>query len=97
MSKRHTLIRLTLWVVKSRASAMTMYAAMTILSKNGGSMPIRMLMKEIEKTIELSDWEKSILENTGNIRWQSIMHFTSVDYVLGLYCQMTLLQSWIVI
>ena len=62
-------------------SAKTMYAAMTILKKNGGSMPIRILMQEVEKNIELSAWEKSILENTGNIRWQSIMHFTSVDYV----------------
>ena len=44
-------------------------------------MPIRILMQEVEKNIELSAWEKSILENTGNIRWQSIMHFTSVDYV----------------
>ena len=44
-------------------------------------MPIRILMQEVEKNIELSAWEKCILENTGNIRWQSIMHFTSVDYV----------------
>ncbi len=44
-------------------------------------MPIRVLMQEIEKTVELSDWEKEVLENTGNIRWQSNMHFTSVDYV----------------
>ena len=58
-----------------------MFAAMTILSKNGGSMPIRILMQEIEKAVELSDWEKEVLENTGNIRWQSNMHFTSVDYV----------------
>ena len=64
-----------------QTSAKTMFAAMTILSKNGGSMPIRILMQEIEKTVELSDWEKEILENTGNIRWQSNMHFTSVDYV----------------
>lgn len=62
-------------------SAKTMYAVMTILKKNGGSMPIRTLMQEVEKSIELSVWEKSILENTGNIRWMSIMHFTSVDYV----------------
>lgn len=62
-------------------SAKTMFAAMTILSKNGGSMPIRILMQEIEKAVELSDWEKEVLENTGNIRWQSNMHFTSVDYV----------------
>ena len=44
-------------------------------------MPIRVLMQEIEKTVELSEWEKEVLENTGNIRWQSNMHFTSVDYV----------------
>ena len=62
-------------------SAKTMFAALSILQKNGGTMPIRILMQEIEKSIELSAWEKSILENTGNIRWQSIMHFTSVDYV----------------
>ncbi len=62
-------------------SAKTMYAALSILKKNGGSMPIRVLMQEIEKTVELSEWEKETLENTGNIRWQSNMHFTSVDYV----------------
>ena len=62
-------------------SAKTMYAALTILKKNGGSMPIRVLMREIENTVDLTDWEKEILENTGNIRWQSNMHFTSVDYV----------------
>ena len=48
-------------------------------------MPIRTLMLEIEKTVELSSWEKEILENTGNIRWQSNMHFTSVDYVRAGY------------
>ena len=39
-------------------SAKTMYAAMNILLKNGGTMPIRTLMQEIEKTVELSAWEK---------------------------------------
>lgn len=66
-------------------SAKTMYVALTILSKNGGTMPIRTLMQEIEKTVELSSWEKEILQNTGNIRWQSNMHFTSVDYVRAGY------------
>lgn len=63
----------------------TMFAAMSILSKNGGSMPIRTLMGEVEKAVTLSDWEKEVLENTGNIRWQSIMHFSSVDYVKAGY------------
>ena len=62
-------------------SVKTMFAAMTILQKNGGTMPIRNLMREVEKAVDLSDWEKEVLKNTGNIRWQSMMHFTSVDYV----------------
>lgn len=62
-------------------SAKTMYAALSILSKNGGTMSVRALMTEVEKSIELTDWEKEILESTGNIRWQSCMHFSSVDYV----------------
>ena len=68
-----------------QTAAKTMYAAMTILSKNGGSMAIRDLMVEIEKSVELSDWEREVLENTGNIRWQSIMYFSSVDYVKAGY------------
>ena len=62
-------------------SAKTMYAALSILSKNGGTMSVRALMAEVEKSIELTDWEKEVLESTGNIRWQSCMHFSSVDYV----------------
>ncbi len=68
-----------------QTASKTMFAAMTILSKNGGSMPVRELMLEVEKTVVLSDWEKEVLENTGNIRWQSIMHFSSVDYVKAGY------------
>lgn len=36
-----------------QTSAKTMYAALSILVKNGGSMPIRVLMKEIEKAVEI--------------------------------------------
>ena len=43
-------------------SAKTMFAALTILSKNEGTMPIRILMQEIEKTVELSAWEKETLD-----------------------------------
>ena len=68
-----------------QTASKTMFAAMTILSKNGDSMPVRELMLEVEKTVVLSDWEKEVLENTGNIRWQSIMHFSSVDYVKAGY------------
>lgn len=33
-------------------SANTMFAALSILQKNGGTMPIRILMKEVEKALD---------------------------------------------
>lgn len=65
-------------------AAKCMRAAMQILHKNGGSMPSRQLMNEVEKTIPLSDWEKETTSK-GGIRWQNVYHFTSVDYVVAGY------------
>lgn len=63
-----------------QTAAKTMYAALTILKKNGGEMPSRQLMDEVAKQVALTPWE---LETTsqGGIRWQNVYHFTSVDYV----------------
>lgn len=60
-------------------AAKTLYAALTILKKNGGEMSSHQLMEEVEKQVELTPWE---LETTsrGGIRWQNIYHFSSVDY-----------------
>ena len=65
-------------------AAKCMRAAMQILHKNGGSMPSRQLMNEVEKTIPLSDWEKETTSK-GGVRWQNVYHFTSVDYVVAGY------------
>ncbi len=63
-----------------QTAAKAMHAALTILKKNGGSMPSRQLMDEVGKQINLTPWE---LETTshGGIRWQNVYHFCSVDYV----------------
>lgn len=66
-------------------AAKTMYAAMSLLSKNGGTMQGRQLLAEVEKAVDLTSWEREVLASTGNIRWQSIMHFSSVDYVKAGY------------
>ena len=36
-------------------------------------------MEYISQRINLDEWAKSSLEKTGNIRWQSILHFYSID------------------
>ena len=55
-------------------------AAMTILKKNGGEMTSRQLTAEVGKSLNFTPWELETTAN-GNIRWQNIYHFSSVDYV----------------
>lgn len=53
--------------------------AFKIIIENGGSFPSREVMNEMEKRLSFSDYEKERYEKTGYIRWQSMMHFYSVD------------------
>lgn len=63
-------------------AAKSMYAALSILQKNGGSMRSGQLMEQVGKEVEFSDYEKETTSK-GGIRWQNIYHFSSVDYVLA--------------
>jgi restriction system protein len=67
---------------KSRSlAARVIFAALSILKKSGGEMPVQQLLSEIEKQVPLDDWAKAAYEKSGYIRWQSILHFYSIDYV----------------
>ncbi|MCF8142725.1 MAG: restriction endonuclease [Deltaproteobacteria bacterium] len=61
------------------------HAAMRILRDNGREMPIREVMARVEKEVDLSDWAKERFEKSGYIRWQSILHFYSIDCVKAGY------------
>lgn len=67
---------------KSRALAVNViYAALTILKEKGGELSGREVIEEVGKRVELDEWAKARYEKTGYIRWQSILHFFSVDCV----------------
>ena len=57
------------------------YAAFQILKDHGNEMQMRDLMMEVEKKVDLNEWEKERYEKSGYIRWQSILHFFSIDCV----------------
>lgn len=57
----------------------TVYAAMQILRERGGEAPGREVISEVGRRLTFNDWEKAPLEKTGNIRWESILHFYSID------------------
>ena len=61
------------------SAAKTMFAALQAIKENGGSLPAKNIKEEVAKRVSFSPWELEITSAT-NVRWHSIMQFTSVDY-----------------
>jgi restriction system protein len=62
-----------------RCAAKTVFTTFEILKEAGGELPAKEIMDLIPKRIELTDWEQERYEKTGYIRWQSILHFYTID------------------
>ncbi|MCU7549833.1 restriction endonuclease [Chitinophagaceae bacterium LB-8] len=77
-------------VSPSRAVAIkTISEAFKILKEEGGQLSGKEVLDKISKRVQFSDWEKGILEKTGNIRWQSILHFYTIDCIKAGYLRKT--------
>jgi restriction system protein len=61
------------------------FAALQILKEKGGEAPGREVLAEVEKRVQLDDWAKAIYEKSGYVRWQSILHFFSIDCIKAGY------------
>jgi len=67
---------------RSRAlAAKLIYSALTILRDNGKEMAMRELLSKVEQQVELDYWDKARYEKSGYIRWESILHFFSIDCI----------------
>jgi restriction system protein len=67
---------------QSKASATkTIMATFQILKEAGGELRGREVIDRIPQKVELSEWEKERYEKTGYIRWESILHFYSIDCI----------------
>ena len=70
----------------SRAlAAKVIHAALSILQDNGKEMPMRDLLAKVEKAVKLDDWARERYEKSGYVRWESILHFFSIDCVKAGY------------
>ncbi|MBN1915590.1 Mrr restriction system protein [Candidatus Dojkabacteria bacterium] len=59
----------------------TLYKVFEILKRNNNQLPGKEVLAQIEKEVEFTDWEKERYEKTGYIRWQSIIHFYTIDAI----------------
>jgi restriction system protein len=64
----------------SRQSATkTVFATFKMLKEAGGQLPGREVIEKLRKTLKFNDWEKENYEKTGYVRWESMLHFYTVD------------------
>jgi restriction system protein len=57
----------------------TIFSTLNILKENGGEMRGKEVVDKIRETIEFDEYEKHRYEKTGYIRWESILHFYTID------------------
>jgi len=55
--------------------------AFKIIKGNDGKMPSKEVTNQTGKKLNLSEYEKERYEKSGYIRWESILHFYSIDCV----------------
>ncbi len=58
-----------------------MYETFVILKKAGGQLPGREVMEQIQRNITFTPWETETYAKTGYIRWQTILHFFTIDAI----------------
>ncbi|WP_205823049.1 restriction endonuclease [Burkholderia sp. Ac-20349] len=51
------------------------------MQERGGELAGRDVIAEIERRVLLDDWATQTYEKTGYVRWQSILHFFSIDCI----------------
>ena len=74
------------WVSRSRALATkVVFAALKSLKENNKELPQRQVFLEVEHKVQLDEWAAARYEKTGNVRWQSVLHFYSIDCVKAGY------------
>ena len=69
----------------SKRGAILIKAAFEALDEAGGSLLLRDLLKAVEKKVELTEHDRATYEKSGYVRWQSVLHFYSIDCVKAGY------------
>ena len=68
-----------------RSAAKNLFAALKILKEAGGQLPGKKVIDAIRDTVEMTEWEIQVYEKTGYVRWESILHFYTIDAIKAGY------------
>ncbi len=68
-------------VTSKERAAIFLKAAFEALHVAGGSLPLKEVKQEVEKRVTMTSHDRETYEKTGYVRWESILHFYSIDCV----------------
>ncbi|GAB0157498.1 hypothetical protein CHRYSEOSP005_27760 [Chryseobacterium sp. Alg-005] len=64
-----------------QSAAKNLFATFEILKQEGGQLLGKQVIEKIREKNDLTDWEKEVYEKTGYVRWESILHFYTIDAI----------------
>lgn len=64
-----------------QTAAKVIYEAFKILKNAGGQLSGREVTEQVGKNVEFTPWEQERYAKSGYIRWQSILHFYTIDAI----------------
>ena len=57
----------------------TIFSALKILKENGGELRGKEVVDKVRDSVEFNEYERHVYEKTGYVRWESILHFYTID------------------
>ncbi|AZA88735.1 Mrr restriction system protein [Chryseobacterium shandongense] len=64
-----------------QSAAKNLFATFEILKNEGGQLLGKQVIDKIREKNNLTSWEKEVYEKTGYVRWESILHFYTIDAI----------------
>ena len=61
----------------------TIYAALNILKDNDGELRGRDVVDKIREQLDFNEYEAHVFERTGYVRWESVLHFYTIDAMMA--------------
>jgi len=65
------------------------FEAFKILKAEGGQLSGKEVVDRIRKQVDFNEWDKEVYEKTGYVRWESILHFFTIDCIKAGYLRKT--------
>lgn len=70
-----------------KLAAKVIYEAFAVMKEAGGSLKGYEVVEKIRSRLQFNEWENERYEKTGYIRWESILHFFTIDCIKAGYMQ----------